>query len=139
MTCQLCTEAPSYPLERVIFNDANWILRHSAETDILGYLVLQSKRHFLDLSEATKDECTTYGGVLGSAMDCIREATECERVYTFSLAEAVPHFHVHIIPRSKDFNPQYKARGIMSYPTAPAASDADVKKICAAMKELWVI
>jgi len=138
MTCQLCTKAPSYPSERVIYSDASWILRHSDETDILGYLLLQSKRHFLDLSEATKEECTTYGGILGSAMDCIREATDCERVYTFSLAEAVPHFHVHIIPRSKDFNLQYKARGIMSYPIEPTASNADVKKICAAMKELWI-
>lgn len=136
MTCQLCTEAPSYNSERVVLSDAHWILRHSAETDILGYLVLQSKRHFLDLSEATRDECTTYGGVLSFAMDRVRKATACERVYTFSLAEAVPHFHVHIIPRAKDFNLQYKGRGIMSYPVVPACDEASVREICAKFKAL---
>ena len=134
MTCQLCTEALSYPLERVIFSDSNWILRHSAETDILGYLVLQSKRHFLDLSEATKEEYTTYGGVLSLAMDRIRKITGCERVYTFSLAEAVPHLHVHVIPRAKDFNPQYKGRGIMSYPLVPACDEEAVHEICANLR-----
>ncbi len=135
MSCQLCSEAPSYPAERVIYSDDNWILRHSSETDILGYLVLQSKRHFLDLSEATEFERTVYGGMLAKAMKCIREATQCERVYTFSLAEAVPHFHVHIIPRSKDFNPQFKGRGIMSYPVVPACDDQLVLEICAKLKQ----
>jgi diadenosine tetraphosphate (Ap4A) HIT family hydrolase len=134
MSCQLCSEAQSYPAERVIYSDDDWILRHSSETDILGYLVLQSKRHFLDLSEATISERTTYGGILAKAMKCIRETTQCERVYTFSLAEAVPHFHVHIIPRSKDFNPQYKGRGIMSYPVEPACDARLVREICEKMR-----
>lgn len=134
MSCQLCSEASSYPGERIIHSDDNWILRHSSETDILGYLVLQSKRHFLDLSEATESECTVYGGILAKAMKCIREVTKCERVYTFSLAEAVPHFHVHIIPRAKDFHPQYKGRGIMSYPVVPVCEEDLVREICAKLK-----
>ncbi|MBP7863211.1 hypothetical protein KA183_16110 [bacterium] len=135
MSCQLCSEAPSYPAERVIYSDDDWILRHSSETDILAYLVLQSKRHFLDLSESIESERTTYGGILAQAMKCIREVTQCQRVYTFSLAEAVPHFHVHIIPRSKDFNAQYKGRGIMSYPVVPACDDQLVREICAKLKQ----
>lgn len=135
MSCQLCSEASSYPAERVIYSDDDWILRHSSETDILGYLVLQSKRHFLDLSEASESECTAYGGILARAMKCIREVTQCQRVYTFSLAEAVPHFHLHIIPRSKDFNAQYKGRGIMSYPVVPACDDQLVREICAELKQ----
>lgn len=138
MQCQLCQDATAYSSAQIIYADEHWLLRHSLETDISGYLVLQSKRHFLDLSEACAQELTTYGGILGCAMKSIRHATQCERVYTFSLAEAVPHFHVHIIPRSADFPSQYKGRGIMSYPTVPGADAKAVDEICVRLKAAWL-
>ena len=49
----------------MVFEDDLWIARHSLETNILGYLILESKRHFLDLSHATRAERETFGLVLG--------------------------------------------------------------------------
>src|SRR5262249_10568754 len=97
---------------------------HSKETNILGYVVLASRRHFLDLSEATDAETESYGKVLGTTMRAIRRVTFCQRVYTFSLGEAVPHFHVHIIPRTASLPRAYRGRGIMSYPLVPPADPA---------------
>ncbi len=136
--CQLCRDASGYSSAQVIYSDEQWLLRHSLETDILGYLILQSQRHFLDLSEANRAELTTYGGILGAAMKSIRHVSECERVYTFSLAEAVPHFHLHIIPRSPDFPGLYKGRGIMSYPLEPAADVNRVEDVCSRLKAAWL-
>ncbi len=137
MQCQLCLDQSKYAESQIIYDDENWLLRHSLETDILGYLVLQSKRHFLDLSESSHLERTIYGDLLGGAMKVIRKVTGCERVYTFSLAEAVPHFHVHIIPRSKDFPQEFKGRGIMSYPVTPVAEKELVDEICQRLKAAW--
>lgn len=98
-----------------------WRIRHSNETDISGYCILESKRHFLDLSQANESEFLEYGALLAKLMAVQRNViSDCQRIYTFSLAEAVPHFHVHVIPRRSDFPSEFKGRGIMSYPLAPA-------------------
>lgn len=95
------------------------------ETNIAGYLVLEAKRHFLDLSEATDSECRSYGEVLRAVTSAIRTVTECARVYSFTLAEVVPHFHVHLIPRTNYLPPSYRGRGVLAYPLNPGI-DANV-------------
>jgi|AGTN01.1.fsa_nt_gi Diadenosine tetraphosphate (Ap4A) hydrolase and other HIT family hydrolases len=126
--CKICDG--EFPQGYVVWQDDCWMIRHSQETNILGYFVLQSKRHFLDLSEGTIEECASYGHVLSHLMKALRQVLDCERIYTFSLAEAVPHFHVHVIPRAVSFPRAYKGRGIMSYPVEPAASPPLVEQVC---------
>ncbi len=109
---------------QLLFSNELWRVRHSQETNIIGYFILEPRRHFLDLSEASAAELSEYGPLLGEIMKAQRDILKCERVYTFSLAEAVPHFHVHVIPRAKNFTRAYLGRGIMSYPTVPAANAA---------------
>ncbi len=117
-SCKIC--AGTLSETQLAFSNEFWRVRHSSETNIVGYFILESQRHFLDLSEASSLELAQYGPILSAIMGAQREILHCERVYTFSLAEAVPHFHVHVIPRGKDFPRAYKGRGIMSYPTIPA-------------------
>src|SRR5688572_9417356 len=116
--CVICQRASeeSYLVRRT----DHWTLRHSDETNIAGYVVLEPRRHFLDLSHATDAEAASYGIELKNALSAVRTVTGCERVYTFSLGESCPHFHLHIIPRGKDFPPEYIARGIMAYPLTPS-------------------
>ena len=123
--CRICKQ--EIPQTHNVISNERWRIRHSQETNILGYCVLEPCRHFLDLSEANKDELEDYGFQLSALMKAQREILHCERVYTFSLAEAVPHFHLHVIPRSKDFSRAYKGRGIMSYPTEPNCDAALVE------------
>lgn len=101
---------------------------------MLGYLVVESKRHFLDLSQCTKAEALNYGPVLSMVMSAIRSVIDCERIYTFTLAEMVPHFHVHVIPRTASLPRAYKGRGIMSYPVKPAADSALVEEVCSRLR-----
>jgi len=130
--CKLCDDF--LPEGYVIWEDDYWRIRHSQETNILGYFIIQSRRHFLDLSEGTIEECASYGPVLSDLMKAVREVVDCQRIYTFSLAEAVPHFHVHVIPRAVSFPRAYKGRGIMSYPLEPAASTPLVEEVCARVR-----
>jgi diadenosine tetraphosphate (Ap4A) HIT family hydrolase len=104
-----------------IFQDDNWLIRHSSETNILGYLILESRRHFLDLSFANESELQSYATLLARAISAVRTVIKPERVYTFTLSEAVPHYHVHIIPRTDAIPRNYRGRGILSYPLSPTA------------------
>lgn len=115
----------------VVYEDEHWIVRHSTETNILGYYWVESRRHILDLSEMNREECTTYGVVLQQLMEAMRSVVECKRIYSFALSETVPHFHLHVIPRRPDFPKAYSGRGIMQYPLTPVADSALVDEVCA--------
>jgi len=133
LECKICK--PATPDSYHVYSNDFWRVRHSCETDILGYCILESRRHFLDLSEAHKPELVDYGLFLGVIMKVQREILHCRRVYTISLAEAVPHFHVHVIPRSEDFSPVYTGRGIMSYPSDPACDSVHVENVVKIFQE----
>jgi diadenosine tetraphosphate (Ap4A) HIT family hydrolase len=115
--CRICRL--DIPEQYLVFASESWRVRHSLETDIAGYCLLEPQRHFLDLSEASVSELTEYSRLLAAVMKALREILRCRRVYTFSLAEAVPHFHQHIIPIAEDFSPLHRGRGILSYPGEP--------------------
>ena len=131
-SCGIC--CLNLPAAYEVFAGDLWRVRHSQETNILGYCILEPRRHFLDLSEARREEIHDYGLLLAQIMKAQREILECQRVYTFSLAEAVPHFHVHVIPRAKEFVQAFKGRGIMSYPVHPAADANLVENVVEALK-----
>jgi diadenosine tetraphosphate (Ap4A) HIT family hydrolase len=131
--CIIC-ERQSGDSADIIFQNDRWSVRHSMETNILGYVLLESRRHFLDMSEADNRECDEFGHLISEVMKAVRAEIEPERVYTVSLAEAVPHFHVHIIPRTAALPRAYRGRGILSYPLTPA-SDAGLRaEICARLR-----
>jgi len=117
-----------------IYADSHWLVRHARETNILGYLVLEARRHFLDLAEASERECRSYGPVLATVVRAVRDVIPCERVYTFTLAEMVPHFHVHVIPRTAAMPRAFRGRGILSYPLLPCADPVLVGQTCDRMR-----
>jgi diadenosine tetraphosphate (Ap4A) HIT family hydrolase len=120
-----------------VFENEHWIVRHSSETNIAGYVLIESRRHFLDMAEATAAEAASYGEVLAATMAAVREVAQPERVYTFSLAEAVPHYHLHVIPRRADFPRAYRARGIMQYPLQPAVDDSICELTCERLRRAF--
>jgi diadenosine tetraphosphate (Ap4A) HIT family hydrolase len=116
--------------EVLIYEDEHWVVRHSGETNILGYVILETRRHILDLSQANECELESYGPLLGRLMKAIRAVTNCQRVYSFTLAEMVPHYHVHLIPRTAAIPRAYRGRGILSYPLKPAADRELMRETC---------
>lgn len=130
----ICQDQVKHGAEPVIYQDEYWRARHADETNILGYVVLEARRHFLDLSEATAEEAASYGVAMAKVMAAVRKVTAAERVYTFSLGEAVPHFHTHLIPRTRYLPRRYRARGILSYPLSPSADPSLKNEVVSRLK-----
>lgn len=136
--CVICDRCQPASFDHtVIFADEHWVVRHSRETNIQGYLVIEPRRHFLDLSKANSAECVSYGQVLSQAMNAIREVVDAERIYTFSLGESCPHYHLHVIPRRAGFPRAYKARGIMQYPLTPAVDESVLEFLCERLRRAF--
>ncbi|MBU6450649.1 MAG: HIT family protein [Cyanobacteria bacterium REEB67] len=131
-----CTICKLYENDRstFVYENEHWLLRHSTETNLEGYLILESRRHCLDFAEASEAELASYGPTIGLAMKAIKNVVQPYRIYTFSLAESMPHLHVHLIPRGEDMPRAWIGRGIMAYPLTPAVSGAAMPQICARMK-----
>jgi len=120
--------------DHYVWESEHWLLRHSNETNIEGYLILEPRRHILDFAEANEDELRSYGAVIAAAMKAIKKVVSPVRIYTFTLAESCPHLHVHLIPRSDDFPKAWRARGIMAYPLSPTVNPARMPEICASLR-----
>jgi histidine triad (HIT) family protein len=133
--CVICKYAKDG--SHTVFENDHWIVRHSNETNIPGYVLVEPRRHFLDMSEATPAEAASYGEVLSKSMQAVREVTQCERIYTFSLGESCPHFHLHVIPRRADFPRAYVARGIMQYPLTPAVDNSILEFTCERLRRAF--
>jgi diadenosine tetraphosphate (Ap4A) HIT family hydrolase len=133
MPCAICKNIAS-AAQGYLFETDEWLLRHSAETNIEGYLILEARRHILDLSQATEKEIASYGPILALATRAIRRVVAPEKVYTFTLAEAVPHLHVHLIPRSSDMPKAWRGRGIMTYPLTPSVNAATLPQVCQTLR-----
>ena len=134
--CLICKRQEEEPEKAVILSTDAFIVRHSSETNILGYLVIEARRHILDLTEGTDEEALAYGAMLKQVMTLIRKLTGAERIYTFSLGEAVPHFHVHVIPRTDSLPRYFRGRGIMSYPLEPALKEEQLEEVCKSLRYL---
>ncbi|HEY9790816.1 MAG TPA: HIT domain-containing protein [Candidatus Obscuribacterales bacterium] len=134
LICRRHKDSSRAPL--VVYEDDLFKVSHSIETNILGYFSLETRRHVLHPGEFSKEEATAYGRVLSNLMAAMSQVVDCHRIYTFSLSETVPHFHVHVIPRREDFPRAYSGRGITQYPVQPPADPALVQEVCSRVRRI---
>lgn len=134
--CLICDRAATEGEARFIYQSEHYRVRHSDETDLSGYLIVESRRHFLDLSHASPGEADDLGAVIARATRAIHIFCQPQRVYSFTLAEAVPHFHMHLIPRAADLDSAYVGRGIMAYPLNPALAPQKRQEVAAQLQKI---
>lgn len=103
MSCFICDKHNgifNQPPGGYIYEDEHWMVCHfPIEQSVLGQLLIESKRHFLDFSEMTDEEARTYGYLVKKLYSILKEITGAERVYSLVTIDGVPHFHAHFIPR----------------------------------------
>ncbi|MGO4106345.1 HIT family protein [Paenibacillus sp. YAF4_2] len=106
MSCFICEKhlgISNQPPGGYFYEDEYWKVCHfPADQSVLGRIVLESKRHYLDFAEMTKEEAASYGVVIKLLYVVLKQVTEAERVYQLITIDGAPHFHVHFIPRGRD-------------------------------------
>ncbi len=95
------------PIGGLIYSNEHWTINHvMPPVQILGYLVLQPRRHIESLHELNPAESTSLGHMLTRIDRALRQVTGAEKVYVALFAESAecPHIHFHIIPRRPGLN-----------------------------------
>ena len=104
--CLICSKhkgQEAIPPGGYIYENEHWMVCHApVNIGPLGTLFIESKRHFLDFAEFNDDEQATYGRVARRVSAALKQLTDATRIYHLSTVEGVPHFHVWLVPRTKD-------------------------------------
>lgn len=94
-TCPFCP-----PSQRVYLASERWLLlRHLDPVPIAGWMMVAARAHRAGLHDLDAHEQQEIGRILAAIAEAVRAVTGCERTYSISFNEAVPHLHLHVIPR----------------------------------------
>ncbi|MEH7461446.1 HIT domain-containing protein [Bacillus thuringiensis] len=99
--CIICSK--HHMKKNIVFEAKHTIVSLGAlESQILGYLYLEPKRHIEFWDELTEEEFLELGVILRKISLFLKRELKTERVYTVTISEAVRHLHIHVIPRECD-------------------------------------
>jgi len=88
---------PNESLE--IFRSSHWLVRHSAEAAIPGYVVLYSTHSVTSLSDLPKGASEELGPLLQCTVKAVEDIVKPERVYVGMFNETYSAVHFHVFPR----------------------------------------
>ncbi|MEZ0313797.1 MAG: HIT family protein [Myxococcota bacterium] len=96
-SCSMCAALEK---ERPLWQNDLWAVRHiEAPWGLAGWMQMVAKRHVTALAAMNDAESASFGPTLRWLEKTLLEVSGAERIYTAALGEAVPHLHVHMVPR----------------------------------------
>ena len=135
MECFLCQKHAgkvASPPGGYIYEDTHWMVCHApVDKGPWGTLFIESRRHFLDFSEALPEEITSYGPLLKRVFTELKLITAAERIYQVIMMEGVPHFHTWLVPRAKEI----PERGIKFLGKDFTCNELDAQKLASELRE----
>lgn len=102
--CQV-SSGEKVPFGGFIYADNLWTVNHVLPpAAILGWLVLQPRRHIEALHDMNFSEQQRMSQLMVSLDQMLRDILSPLKVYVclFTESESCPHIHFHIIPRSEE-------------------------------------
>ena len=99
--------------EHVIWENDSWLVRHhSAPYPVVGWLLLQPKRHVQGIAYFSAREVQEYGAIAQEISISLQNTLNVSKVYTIAFGESVSHMHQHFIPRSQEMPSEFLGFGI---------------------------
>ena len=82
-----------------IVRTTHWVFRHHpAPAPLLGWLLLDSRRHLAGPIDFQPDEAASWGKAMQIGSELVQRLTKCDRVYAIAFGEGAHHLHLHLIP-----------------------------------------
>lgn len=122
----------------VIYEDFYTYVGHIDNNDkphYLGYLIIDLKRHVPSLADMSAEEAKQFGIMMARASNALIEVAHAEHVYALVAGDAVPHLHLHLVPRYPGTPEEYWGiNGVQRWDQAPYGSKEDVNELCSRLK-----
>lgn len=98
-------------------------IRHDMSTEVPGQVVVQLRRHVPWLADMSDSELASLGPTLAQVAQAVAAQTQPERIYFSCFAEAVPHVHFMLTPRSADMPAEHYGAALLTHSVAELYSD----------------
>ncbi len=100
-----------------IYNGSYWVVEHVYPTGLAGGVVIVLKRHTDKLHELTLKEWQELSEINFRLTSALHRLLETEKEYSccFAEMEGFRHVHFHVIPKTKDFNPEFSGSKSFNY------------------------
>lgn len=102
------------------------VLGGQGTTAYLGHLFVEPRRHVPGLADLADDEARAVGWWCARASRALREAAGAKHVYAAVFGDAVPHLHVHLLPRFPGTPREYWGTHVNKWPQARRGGTAEI-------------
>ena len=101
----------------------------------LGHLFVEPHRHAPGLADLTGAEAERVGWWCTRASRALREVAGAEHVYAAVIGDAVPHLHVHLIPRYPGTPREYWWDRVDEWPEARRGLEPEIAVLVRALRD----
>jgi histidine triad (HIT) family protein len=95
----------------------------------LGHVFVESRRHVPELADLTAEEAQAIGLWISRVAQALLQVEGMEHVYSFFIADGVPHVHVHVIGRRPGAPREYWGPRVDDWPDAPRGGEAEIAQV----------
>ncbi|MBN1267786.1 MAG: HIT family protein [Anaerolineales bacterium] len=123
----------------VIYEDDLVFISHAQlfgdETEhYLGHIFVETKRHIPELADMTEEEAQAVGLYTSRIARALIATEGVEHVYSFFIADGVPHVHLHIIGRYPGAPREYWGPKVDEWPDAPKGGEEAMASVASRVR-----
>jgi diadenosine tetraphosphate (Ap4A) HIT family hydrolase len=111
------------------------VLGTSGTTAYLGHLFVEPRRHAPGLADLTDAEAASMGQWCSRASRALREVAGAEHVYAAVIGDAVPHLHVHLLPRFPGTPREYWWTRVDEWPQARRGDRTEIAALVGQLRD----
>ena len=122
----------------IIYEDEYVYVGHidrNGHLNYLGHIMIDLKRHTPTLGDLSLEEAKAFGIIIARVSKALLESENAEHIYSYVLGDAVPHLHMHLVPRYPNTPKKYWGPNtVYDWKDAPMGDNNDVIELCSRIK-----
>lgn len=106
------------------------------QPNYLGHIMIDLKRHAASLADMTMEEARSFGMMMTKLSKALKDSEQAEHIYAYVMGDAVPHLHMHLVPRYPGTPKEHWGpNAVYDWNAAPMGEENEVYNLCARIKQ----
>jgi histidine triad (HIT) family protein len=107
----------------------------NGDPNYLGHIMIDLKRHVPTLGDMHMEEAKAFGMMMARVSEALMRSEEAEHIYSYVLGDAVPHLHMHLVPRYPNTPEEFWGpNAVYDWENAPMGDNDEVIALCNRIK-----